>query len=114
MNKLLAVEERPTAVVCFNDIMAIGAMHALRQAGLSVPGDCSVTGFDNIPLSQYVNPPLTTFHQPRYELGTEAAEMMLRLLSRKDKMLDAAEVISLRGRLVVRLSTSKRDILPLL
>lgn len=106
MTKLLAVDERPTAVVCFNDIMAIGAMHALLQAGLSVPGDCSVTGFDNIPLSRYVNPPLTTFHQPRYELGTEAAEMMLRLLNRKDKMLDAAEIISLRGRLVVRGSTA--------
>lgn len=106
MNKLLTVDDRPTAVVCFNDIMAIGAMHALHQAGLNVPQDCSVTGFDNIPLSQYINPPLTTFHQPRYELGTEAAEMMLRLLSRKDKKLDAAEVISLRGQLVVRMSTS--------
>ncbi|GAB4423225.1 MAG: LacI family DNA-binding transcriptional regulator [Anaerolineae bacterium] len=106
MNKLLAVAERPTAVVCFNDIMAIGAMHAVCQAGLTVPDDLSVTGFDNIPLSQYVNPPLTTFHQPRYELGTEAAEMMLRLLSRKNRNLDAAEVISLRGQLVVRASTA--------
>jgi len=106
MNKLLAVEVRPTAVVCFNDIMAIGAMHAVRQAGLTVPEDCSITGFDNIPLSQYVNPPLTTFHQPRYELGAEAAEMMLRLLSRRNKKLDAAEIISLRGRLVVRTSTA--------
>jgi DNA-binding LacI/PurR family transcriptional regulator len=106
MNKLLATEARPTAVVCFNDIMAIGAMHAVRQAGLTVPRDCSFTGFDNIPLSQYVNPPLTTFHQPRYELGTEAAEMMLRLLNRKNKMLDAAEMISLRGRLVIRASAA--------
>ena len=106
MSKLLAGEVRSTAIVCFNDIMAIGAMHALQQAGLSVPKECSVTGFDNIPLSQYVNPPLTTFHQPRYELGTEAAEMMLRLLSRKEKSLDSAEIISLRGQLVVRASTA--------
>lgn len=106
MSKLLVIEVRPTAVVCFNDIMAIGGMHALQQAGLRVPADCSVTGFDNIPLSQYVNPPLTTFHQPRYELGTEAAEMMLRLLSRKEKRLDSAEIISLRGQLVVRASTA--------
>ncbi|RMF04438.1 MAG: LacI family transcriptional regulator [Chloroflexi bacterium] len=105
MEKLLKVDVRPTAVVCFNDMMAIGAMHALRQAGFGVPEDCSVTGFDNIPLSQYVNPPLTTFHQPRYELGTEAAEMMLRLLSRKHKNLNAAETIALRGRLVVRESS---------
>jgi len=106
MNKLLAVDERPTAVVCFNDIMAIGAMHAVHQAGLRVPDDCSITGFDNIPLSQYVNPALTTFHQPRYELGTEAAEMMLRLLNRRHKNLNAAEIISLRGELVVRVSTA--------
>lgn len=106
LGKLLAVEDRPTAVVCFNDTMAIGAMHAVRQAGLRLPEDCSITGFDNIPLSQYVNPALTTFHQPRYELGAEAAEMMLRLLSRKNKEFDAAEIISLRGQLVVRASTA--------
>lgn len=106
LKKLLEVDVRPTAVVCFNDIMAIGAMHAARQAGLNVPTDCSITGFDNISLSQYVNPALTTFHQPRYELGTEAAEMMLRLLSRKNKNLNAAEMISLRGELVVRASTA--------
>ncbi|MCG8352528.1 MAG: LacI family transcriptional regulator [Chloroflexales bacterium] len=103
--ELLRSEPRPTAIVCFNDILAIGVMYALRKAGLHVPVDCSVTGFDNIPLSEHINPSLTTFHQPRYELGVEAAEMMLRLLSRKNKNVNAAEVITLRGKLIVREST---------
>lgn len=105
--QLLDIRPLPSAIVCFNDIMAIGAMHALRAAGRVVPTECSVSGFDNIQLSQYVNPPLTTFHQPRYELGAEAAEMMLRLLKRRDKNLDATETVTLRGSLVVRDSTAR-------
>jgi LacI family transcriptional regulator len=81
-------------------------MHALHKAGLRVPEDCSVTGFDDIPLSQYIVPALTTFHQPRYELGAEAAAMMLRLLDRRNKRLHAAEIVTLRGELVVRDSTA--------
>lgn len=104
--ELLKNEPRPTGIVCFNDIMAIGAMYALRKAGLGVSEDCSVTGFDNIPLSKHINPSLTTFHQPRHELGVEAAEMMLRLLNRKNRNVDAAELITLRGELVVRESTA--------
>ena len=102
---LLKSIPRPTAIVCFNDIMAIGALYALREVGLRVPGDCSVTGFDNIPLSQHITPPLTTFHQPRYELGVEAAKMILRLLNQETRNVDAAEMITLRGELVVREST---------
>lgn len=103
--ELLKNEPRPTGIVCFNDILAIGTMYALRKAGLGVPRDCSVTGFDNIPLSQHINPALTTFHQPRNELGVEAAQMMLRLLNRKNRNINATEVITLRGELVVREST---------
>jgi DNA-binding LacI/PurR family transcriptional regulator len=103
--ELLKSEPRPTGIVCFNDILAIGTMYALRKAGLGVPEDCSVTGFDNIPLSKHINPSLTTFHQPRNELGVEAAGMMLRLLNRKNRNVNAAEVITLRGKLVVREST---------
>ena len=86
--------------------MAMGALHALHKAGLQVPDDCSVSGFDNIPLSQFTSPPLTTFHQPRYELGIEAAEMMLRLLERKERNVDAAEMVTLRGEMMIRESTA--------
>ena len=103
---LLNCKPRPTAIVCFNDIIAIGALYTLREAGLRVPEDCSVTGFDDIQLTQYVYPALTTFHQPRYELGVEATEMMLRLLNRKTNKFNAAEMITLRGELVVRRSTA--------
>jgi DNA-binding LacI/PurR family transcriptional regulator len=104
--ELLRADPPPTAILCFNDIMAIGALHTLHESGRRVPEDCSVTGFDNIPLSRYVVPALTTFHQPRYELGVEAAEMMLRLLDRRRKSLNTAEIITLRGELVVRDSTA--------
>lgn len=97
-----------TAIVCYNDVMAIGAIQALQQAGLGVPGDCSITGFDDIELAAYVNPPLTTFNQPKYELGCQAANMMLRLLNREAERKTAAEgdIIRLRGQMRVRASTA--------
>jgi DNA-binding LacI/PurR family transcriptional regulator len=87
-------------------LMAIGAMRAIQQASLNVPGDISVTGFDNIELAAYVTPALTTFNQPKYELGSNAATMMLRVLN--DEMVNSqSDVQVLRGTLVPRQSTSK-------
>ncbi|MCB8945112.1 MAG: LacI family DNA-binding transcriptional regulator, partial [Ardenticatenaceae bacterium] len=80
MQQLLALSEIPTAVICYNDMIAIGAIQTIHQAGLSVPEDISLTGFDNVELSAYTTPPLTTFHQPRYELGQQAAKMILNAL----------------------------------
>jgi DNA-binding LacI/PurR family transcriptional regulator len=105
MQKLLILRERPTAVVCYNDMMAIGAIQAIQQAGLHVPDDISVTGFDDIELAPYITPPLTTFHQPKYELGYEAATMMLRVLNQNVEP-DISDVLVLRGELVVRDSTA--------
>jgi DNA-binding LacI/PurR family transcriptional regulator len=105
MRKLLKLKEMPTAVVCHNDMMAIGAIQAVHQAGLRVPEDISVTGFDNIDLAAYINPPLTTFHQPRYELGQQAANMMLRVLN-GDKGSQQPDVVVLRGKLIERASTA--------
>jgi DNA-binding LacI/PurR family transcriptional regulator len=107
MKALLTLAERPTAVVCYNDMMAIGAIQAVQQAGLHVPDDVSITGFDNIELAAYVTPPLTTFHQPKYELGREAAIMMLRVLTDKVAIIRSTpEVVMLRGELTVRDSTA--------
>jgi DNA-binding LacI/PurR family transcriptional regulator len=105
----LSLAEHPTAVLCFNDLLAVGLMRGLQEAGFSIPGDCSVTGFDNIDLAAYLNPPLTTFDQPRYQLGVTAAQLMLRLLAPVDA-LPAPEHHSLQGRLVVRASTSNPHI----
>lgn len=65
---------RPTAVMAFNDLIAIGAMHAIRTFGMKVPEDISVVGFDNIYLSAHTNPPLTTISQPKYQIGVLAIQ----------------------------------------
>ncbi len=106
MQRFLASETLPTAIICYNDMMAIGAIQTLQNAGLRVPQDVSITGFDNIELAAYVAPPLTTFHQPKYELGREAARMMLRRLEREGNAEQEADVVILRGELRVRASTA--------
>ena len=67
----------PTAVFVANDLMAIGAMAALRARGVGVPGDLSVVGFDDIHLAAYTSPPLTTVHQPAREMARRATEILL-------------------------------------
>lgn len=72
---------KATAVFCYNDMCAIGLIAACRQAGLRVPDEISVVGFDDIDVAQHAQPPLTTIHQPRFELGESAMRMMLGLLN---------------------------------
>jgi LacI family transcriptional regulator len=67
--QLLSSGFRPTAIVCVNDFMALGVLRELREEGLRVPHDVSVTGFDNIKLSEFCYPPLTTVHIPREQIG---------------------------------------------
>jgi DNA-binding LacI/PurR family transcriptional regulator len=66
---LLATGFKPTAVICVNDFMALGVMKELREQGFSLPGDVSVTGYDNISLSEFAHPPLTTVNIPREKIG---------------------------------------------
>jgi len=80
---LLAQDPRPTAIFAANDLMAIGAIAAVHDAGLTVPGDVSVVGFDGIALASYVRPALTTVAIPTYELGAAAMRMLLELVERK-------------------------------
>jgi LacI family transcriptional regulator, galactose operon repressor len=75
--ELLATSFRPTAIVCVNDFMALGVLHELRVQGLQVPQNVSVTGFDNISLSQYCCPPLTTVDIPRARIGQLAFEALV-------------------------------------
>jgi len=81
MNELLACVPRPTAVFAANDLIALGALTALREAGLRVPADMALAGFDDIPAAQLVSPPLTTIGQSAQSIGERAAGMVLERLN---------------------------------
>jgi LacI family transcriptional regulator len=66
---LMSEADRPTAVICSTDLMAIGALHAAYRAGLAVPDEISIVGFDDLPLASYTNPALTTIHNPTAEMA---------------------------------------------
>jgi LacI family transcriptional regulator len=80
MQELLKLSPRPTAVFAANDLMAIGAMIALREAGVSVPNEMAIVGFDDIPAARLVQPPLTTVAQYPERLGRRSAEMVFERL----------------------------------
>jgi LacI family transcriptional regulator len=93
----------PTAVFAHNDILAIGAMEALRDANLECPGDVSIVGYNDMPLTEHLAPPLTTVRMPTGEVGQVAADVLLRLIEGRE----ASPVsISLEPQLVERASTS--------
>jgi len=77
MTRLLELEDRPTAVFAAGDNLAIGAMQAIREKGLTVPDDISVVGFDDIETARYLTPALTTVHQDMVQLGHQAADMVI-------------------------------------
>jgi len=91
--------QRPSAVICYNDLTAIGLLGAAHGRGLAVPGDLSVLGYDNLPLSAYTVPPLTTFDQRTQLLGRRAVEMCAAALTGED----VSDVV-LEADLVVRQS----------
>jgi DNA-binding LacI/PurR family transcriptional regulator len=98
---------RPTAVICYNDMMAVGLLKGLHQAGVRVPEAISVSGFDNILVSGYTQPPLTTIDQPKRFLGAQAGRMMLELLISGDgSALSDERIIRLKGMLLIRQSTA--------
>ena len=100
--ELLDLRPRPTAVVCFNDKVAVGVMEAAAARGLRVPEDLSVTGFDDIDVSRATTPRLTTVRQPLQEMGRTAVTMLMRQL---DGHAHEALSMELETRLVVREST---------
>jgi DNA-binding LacI/PurR family transcriptional regulator len=93
----------PTAVLAMSDAMAVGAVRAARERGLSVPADLSVVGFDDIVLAALTDPPLTTVHQPIRHKGVDAVELLLTLVDRHPTR--APEHRRLDTRLIVRGST---------
>ena len=103
MKTLLEKNRDFTAVFCFNDIAAIGAIRALTDAGLSVPRDVSVMGFDDILSAAYATPSLTTIRQPLAEMGRQGAKILLERIADRDRKFPAEVVM--QPELVVREST---------
>lgn len=97
-------EEAPTAVMCYNDLVALGLLRALRELGMSVPEEVSVLGFDDIELCQYADVPLTTMRLPKQEMGLRAVEMLLRQVEAGGNYTH--EQVLLNSELMVRASTA--------
>ena len=104
MTRLLRGATMPTAVLGSNDLTAIGALHGIHAAGLRVPEDISVVGFDDIAMSEFTVPPLTTVRLPRAELARVACDALLGMIGAGGK---GAEV-RLGTELIIRRSTSHR------
>jgi LacI family repressor for deo operon, udp, cdd, tsx, nupC, and nupG len=102
MAALLGFAEPPTAVFCYDDMTALGAMRQIHASGLRVPRDISVVGFDDLSIVQFTEPPLTTIRQPMSEMGRLAMEAVLDLLGGSG----STHEIKVRGELIVRASTS--------
>ncbi len=104
MQEILKLDNRPTAIFCMGDEIAVGAMQTIKDAGLKVPDDFSIVGFDDIEISQYLNPALTTIRQQKAEMGIEAANMVLEMINKPEEM---PEPKIIETELILRNSTKK-------
>lgn len=100
---MMVAADRPTAVFATNDIIALGAWHKLQDMNLRVPADLSLVGFDNIDMSQWVVPPLTTVEQDKRELGRQSVVTLMKAVQSKDA---SASLTHLPPKLIVRGSTA--------
>jgi DNA-binding LacI/PurR family transcriptional regulator len=103
MDQLLALSNPPTAVCCYNDMSALGAMRSIRMHGLRVPEDISVAGFDDLFVASYTDPPLTTVRQPMRRMGQMAMEHLIKLMSGQKSVVS----VKVKAELIVRESTAK-------
>ncbi|HEY8623904.1 MAG TPA: substrate-binding domain-containing protein [Casimicrobiaceae bacterium] len=102
LRELMALSPRPTAMICGNDVLAIGALNECRATGITVPGALSMTGFDDLEIAAMVTPGLTTIRVPSREIGQVAADVVLRMVGGRD----APRLSELPVELVVRGSTA--------
>jgi len=103
--KLLKLANRPTAIFCANDEMAIGCLHEVKSAGLSVPDDISVIGFDDIRYAEVTDPPLTTISQPGEEIGERVMYRLCRLIEEGPESNNEPEIVG--HKLIIRQSVAK-------
>ncbi len=97
--KLLSLAEKPTALFCFNDMMALAAISTVRQMGLDVPKDISIIGYDNIDFAAFFSPPLTTIHQPKKRLGKMAIKLLIDRIQNKE---NKKQIVNITPELVIR------------
>jgi DNA-binding LacI/PurR family transcriptional regulator len=102
MERLLALPEPPTAVFCYNDMSALGALRAIHAQKLRVPEDVSVVGFDDLFIASYTSPALTTISQPMRQMGRMAMDILIKLFSG----LNSKTNIKVQGLLIERESTA--------
>lgn len=101
--QLLALKQRPTAIFASNDLMAIGGLCAAQQAGMKIPEQLSVIGYDDIALASFSTPPLTTIAQPKHEIGVLTAQVMVKRIQNAELPLRRE---MLETKLIVRQSTA--------
>ena len=102
MRELLELKDKPTAVFAYSDLLAIGALKAIKEAKINIPKDIALVGYDDIEFSEFLEPPLTTVHQPRYRIGEEGAKILINRIENKDS--EGLHQIVLKPNLVVRKS----------
>jgi DNA-binding LacI/PurR family transcriptional regulator len=103
----LPQENRPTAIVAFNDFMAVGAIQAVQARGLQVGSDLAITGFEDNPIAQYLSPPLTSVRQPVLEIGQQVMRMLAGILSQQSLQGTA---LLLQPELIIRESSAPERI----
>ena len=106
MEKLLSLKQRPDGVFCFNDPVAMGAMHAILDAGLRIPEDIAVVGCGNLIYSDFLRVPLTSVDQDSAAIGKSAADLALSLVGKKEPPRTKTELMS--PKLVVRASSLRK------
>ena len=106
MKHLLAMPERPDAVLVANNLMTLGAFQAINEAGLNIPSDIAILGFDDMPWATSMQPPLTVIAQPTHELGTMAGRMLLERIRNPEHPI---QKVMLDAELVVRQSCGSKE-----
>ena len=101
LEKLYTLADKPDAVFAVNDPVAIGVYMKIKQLGLQIPKDVGVIGFSNNSISSLINPPLTTVEQPSYEMGKEAAKLLIKQITLNDGNF-SAEKLKLKTKLIIR------------
>lgn len=102
--KLLSLDDIPTAIFALTDVTAVGVMHAVYEHGLKIPDDMSILGYDNIPIAQYMIPQLSTVEQPIIQMGETAVELLLNHINNPDHPIKKAV---LQTKLILRQTTTQ-------
>jgi LacI family transcriptional regulator len=104
--ELLSMKQRPDAIFTISDRMAVGAMLAIREKGLSMPEDIGLVGFNNEPITSLLTPGISSVEQPAFEMGKAAAKLFIELIHNNEDMSDT--LVTLKPRLMIRASSQRK------